>query len=225
MIGPINADYSLKSIPCTINDQATISSMCLSPDCAFLATFCNIGSIRIFDLKNNFNQVRKLRDTEEKNIDEFICGQFVGNYLAVGGKIKDRHRWSEQDDDNHILPCAIKIFDVVNCKVIARLEGHTEEILCIKSLTFMGENYLVSTSQDGYIFKWHMSADWTTLLDSTKIVDEQTCMAFNVSFVPNTGNKYFMASTDEHLRLYDFEEGKVKDLFFLKVRSYSLFSI
>lgn len=34
-------------------------------------------------------------------------------------------------------------------------------------------------------------------------------MAFTVSFVPNTGNKYFLAACDEHLRLYDFEESQV----------------
>jgi len=39
--------------------------------------------------------------------------------------------------------------------------------------------------------------------------DGITCMAFTVSFVPNTGNKYFLAATDEHIRLYDFEEAQV----------------
>lgn len=214
MIGPINGAYPLRSIPCGINDQAPISSICLSPDCTYLATFSNCGYARIFDLKNNFKEMRRMRDEDEENIDEFICGQFVGDYLAVGGKIKDRLRWSHQDEDNHILPCAIKIFDVVEHKLVARLEGHKEEILSMKSLTFMGENYLITTSQDGYIIKWHMGADWKTLLDSTQMKDGQTCMAFNISFVPNTGNKYFLASTDEHVRLYDFEEGKVKKLFF-----------
>lgn len=39
--------------------------------------------------------------------------------------------------------------------------------------------------------------------------DGLTCMAFTVSFVPNTGNKLFMAACDAHLRLYDFEEALV----------------
>ena len=39
--------------------------------------------------------------------------------------------------------------------------------------------------------------------------DGITCMAFTVSFVPNTGNRYFMAATDEHVRLYDFEAAQV----------------
>lgn len=42
------------------------------------------------------------------------------------------------------------------------------------------------------------------------MVDGVTCMAFTISFVPNTGNKYFMAACDEHLRLYDFEQAMVR---------------
>jgi hypothetical protein len=40
--------------------------------------------------------------------------------------------------------------------------------------------------------------------------DGITCMAFTVSFVPNTGNKYFLAACDEHIRLYDFESSQVR---------------
>lgn len=48
-----------------------------------------------------------------------------------------------------------------------------------------------------------------TLLDAKKMDDGITCMAFTVSFVPNTGNKYFLAACDEHVRLYDFETCQV----------------
>jgi hypothetical protein len=34
-------------------------------------------------------------------------------------------------------------------------------------------------------------------------------MAFTVSFLPNTGNKFFLAACDEHLKLFDFEQGTV----------------
>lgn len=53
----------------------------------------------------------------------------------------------------------------------------------------------------------------STLLDSTPMIDGVTCMAFTVSFVPNTGNKYFLAACDEHLRLYDFEQATVSYYF------------
>lgn len=53
----------------------------------------------------------------------------------------------------------------------------------------------------------------STLVESTRMDDGETCMAFTVSFVPNTGNKYFVGACDEHLRLYDFEEAKVMESF------------
>lgn len=47
------------------------------------------------------------------------------------------------------------------------------------------------------------------------MLDGSTCMAFTVSFVPNTGNKFFIAACDEHLKLYDFEQATV--LWYLKM--------
>ncbi|KAG1442240.1 hypothetical protein G6F56_011151 [Rhizopus delemar] len=214
MIHTINEEHPMESIPCTINDQAPITSMALSQDGAILATFSNIGAVKLWDIENDFALVHKLRDADEANIDEFYCGKFVGDgYMIVGGKLKDRQRWSAEDDDNHILPCPIKIFSIAESKVVAKLEGHMEEILCIKALTFNDENYFISTSQDGSIIKWHMASDWCTLLNRTKMDENITCMAFTVSFVPNTGNKYFMAAVDEHLRLYDFENAQLLQTF------------
>lgn len=39
--------------------------------------------------------------------------------------------------------------------------------------------------------------------------DDITCMAFTVSFLPNTGNKYFIGACDDAIRLYDFEDCQV----------------
>ncbi|KAI9255841.1 WD40-repeat-containing domain protein [Helicostylum pulchrum] len=211
MIDLINSDNELMTLPLDICDQGAVTGMTLSDDGALLVTFCNIGAIKIWDIRNGLTCVRHIRDRSESQIDEFYCGQILPDGLLVtGGKLKNRHRWSAEDNDNHILPCAIKIFNVITGERVAKLDGHTEEILCIKAIQFKGNNYLISTSQDGYIIKWHMSEDWTTLLDSTPMVDGVTCMAFTVSFVPNTGNKYFMAACDEHLRLYDFEQAMKK---------------
>lgn len=218
MIDLINTDNQLETVACNISDQAAIASMSLSDDGRLLATFSSIGSVKIWEIGPEFDLLRKIRDSEETQIDEFYCGAFIPNgLLAVGGKLKNRHRWSEEDNDNHILPCDIKIFDMVDAKVVARLVGHTEEVLTIKVVHFKGENYLISTSQDGSIIKWHMAEDWSTLLSKTKMDDNLTYMAFTVSFLPNTGNKYFLAATDEHLRLFDFETGKVRTLGYLCV--------
>ncbi|RUS12947.1 WD40-repeat-containing domain protein, partial [Endogone sp. FLAS-F59071] len=189
--------------------------MTLSPDGALLATFCTSGSAKIWDACTDFRLLRKLRDGAEADIDEFYCGRFAPNqtHLLVGGKLKDRRRWSAEDDDNHILPCPLKIFNVDTGVVVSTLRGHSEEILCVKALQFRGDNYYISTSQDGYIFKWRMADDWTTLLSSTRMEDGITCMAFTVSFVPDTGNRYFIAACDEHLRLYDFEDAVLLQTF------------
>ncbi|KAL9550086.1 hypothetical protein MBANPS3_004897 [Mucor bainieri] len=214
MIKTINAQSPLVSIPCTMTDQGPITSMTLSDDGTLLVTYSNTGAVKLYDIQDDFRLVRKLRDTDEKHIDEFYCGTLTPNgLLAVGGKSKDRYRWSANDADNHILPCDIKIFNVCENKLVARLEGHEEEILSIKKVVFMEQNYLISTSQDGSIRKWHMAEDWQTLISSTKMKDDVTCMAFTVSFLPNTGNKYFIAAADEHLRLYDFEQAALIQTF------------
>jgi WD40 repeat protein len=148
---------------------------------------------------------------KEPNIDEFYVGRFTpsGNHLVVGGKLKDRLRWSEQDDDNHILPCPLKVFDLMTGRVVAKFHGHEEEILCIKSVVFQGENYLCTSSQDGYIYKWKLDETWTKLVEKTRMSDDVTCMAFTVSFLPNCGNKYFIGACDDGFRLYDFETNLV----------------
>ncbi|RIB10674.1 WD40-repeat-containing domain protein [Gigaspora rosea] len=214
MINYINEEHKLELINVDVRDQGPITGMTLSPDGAMLVTFCNVGCAKIWDTAD-FKLIQKLRDTEEVNIDEFFVGKFIPDHsrMAIGGKLKDRHHWSKDDDDNHILPCPLKIFDVITGKVITRLEGHTEEILCVKTVIYKGAPYFLTTSQDGYIIKWKMRDDWTTLISKQPMVDGLTCMAFTVSFVPNTANRYFMAATDEHVRLYDFDAAQLMQTF------------
>lgn len=86
--------------------------MTLSKDGTMLASLSNIGAIKIWDIENDMKLLRKLRDADEPHIDEFYCGKFISEtqgLIATGGKLKDRHRWSAEDDDNHILPCPIKV--------------------------------------------------------------------------------------------------------------------
>ncbi|KAJ1648498.1 hypothetical protein LPJ64_000195 [Coemansia asiatica] len=210
----IDDEHPLELITTNMTDQMALTGMALSPDGGMLATFGSSGSVQIWDTET-FECLATLRDLEEPNIDEFFVGQFTPNseYIVVGGKLKDRKRWSEADEDNHILPCPLKVFNTLTGKVVARLEGHSEEILCIKSVVFKGENYFVTTSQDGYIRRWHMDSDWIVLLDSQEVEDGVTCMAFTVSFVPNTANRFFVAATDDHVTLMDLEKCKIVQRF------------
>lgn len=86
--------------------------MTLSHDGQLLATFSSMGSIRIWDIKNEMRMIRKLRDGTERQIEEFYCGLFlkdIPELLVAGGKLKDRQRWSSEDNDNHITPSPIKV--------------------------------------------------------------------------------------------------------------------
>lgn len=91
-------------------------------------------------------------------------------------------------------------------------------MLCIKAIRFREEPFFVSASQDGFIYKWKVEEDWSTLIDKTKLMDGDTCMVFTISFVPNTGNKYFIAACDERIKLFDFESERVN--FSAYVRSF-----
>ncbi|ORZ21568.1 WD40-repeat-containing domain protein [Absidia repens] len=212
MIGDVNESSPLAVVH-SFKDQGPVLGMTLSKDGTLLATFCTLGTINIWDVQNELCLLIRLQDNQEDQIDEFYCGLFRDQYLLAGGKLKDRHCWSVEDEDCHILPCPIKIFDMFDGKVAGQLDGHSEEVLCIKSLQFESKNYYVSTSQDGYIIKWQMDSDWKTLIESTRMSDGITCMAFSISFVPDTGNKYFMGACDAHLRLYDFEDAQLLQTF------------
>ncbi|KAJ1952549.1 hypothetical protein EC988_003498, partial [Linderina pennispora] len=138
MGGPIDyidEEHPLELIPTNIADQMALTGIALSPDGTLLATLGSSGQIHIWDTES-FECLATLRDKSEPNIDEFFVGQFTptGEYLVVGGKLKDRKRWSEADEDNHILPCPLKIFNVLTGEVVARLEGHAEEILSVKGV-------------------------------------------------------------------------------------------
>ncbi|KAJ1928018.1 hypothetical protein IWQ60_002433 [Tieghemiomyces parasiticus] len=206
----IDAEHPLGLVSVDIRDHAAITGMILSPDGTLLVTCCNTGSVKLWDL-GSFALVQNLRDASEKQIDEFFVARFTPDqsHLIVGGKLKDRQRWSEVDDDNHILPCPLKVFNVLSGEVVARHEGHMEEILCIKLAKYRGQNYALTTSQDGYILKWHLTDDWINLVEHIRVEDGITCMAFTVSFVPRTGNRYFMGACDEHVKLYDFEHARL----------------
>ena len=214
MIAYIDQKNPLIKLETNIRDRAAITGMALSDDGSMLATFCNGGSTKIWDTVE-FNLLQSLEDVKEDNIDEFYVGCFIpGNsHILVGGKRKDRQRWSEFDGDNHVLPCPLKLFDVITGEVESKFDAHQEEILSVKLLEFKGENYIISTSQDGYIWKWKLSEDYLSLMEKTRMQDGQTCMCFTVSFLPHTGNKYFVASCDDKIRIFDFEEAQLLQSF------------
>lgn len=63
MISKISEDHPLQLVDCNIHDQAAITGMSLSPDGSMLATFCNLGSVRIWSL-DDYSLVKTLRDAK-----------------------------------------------------------------------------------------------------------------------------------------------------------------
>lgn len=118
------------------------------------------------------------------------------------------------------MPCPIKIFDLSSGKVVTKLEGHAEEVLSIKHVYFKGESYYLTCSQDGTIIKWKLNPLTMEVESKSTIQDGVTCMAFNTSFVPNCGNKYFLAACDNQVKLFDFEFEKVLQAFDSQFSSY-----
>lgn len=217
----ITTSQALVSSSTSMQDQGPIYNMALSPDGKFLATFCQLGHVKLWDL-SNFQLLATIRDRDEVDIDEFYTGAFSPdqNFIVVGGKRKDRKFWSEDDDDNRILPCTLKVFDLLTGKVINRLEAHSEEVLYIKHVYFRGQSYYVSSGQDGSLWKWKLSSDHSKIESKSKIDDGNTNMSFNISFLPNVGNKYFMSASDDSLKLYDFDQEKIVQVFSTPYSSY-----
>lgn len=186
-----------------------------------LATTTTLGYIRVWDL-DTFEQIMDLRDRTESNIEEFYVVKFTPDdqFVVAAGKIKDRRSWDSSDDDNKIMPCPIKIFDVFTGNVVGRLEGHSEEVLCLKGIFFREQFYFVSSSYDGTIYKWRMKEDFVTLEASSILEDKISNAVFSIAFVPNCGNKYLLAGCDHFIRLYDFETEELLQTFPTSYGSY-----
>lgn len=102
---------------------------------------------------------------------------------------------------------------MVSGVVVAKLERHSEEVLSVSSVRFHGEQFLVSTGQDGYIYKWHMKEDWSGFFDVVRMQDDKSCMVFAVTFLPQTGNEFFAAACDDTVKVYNFDTCQVLQAF------------
>lgn len=74
MINKINEDHPLELVESSICDQAAITGMVLSPDGTMLATFCNLGSVRIWSLED-YSLLKTLRDAKVHTI---VCIYYPG---------------------------------------------------------------------------------------------------------------------------------------------------
>ncbi|KAI8621386.1 WD40-repeat-containing domain protein [Chytriomyces sp. MP71] len=155
------------------------------------------------------------RDTS-KTVDKNIHShQRCPITLAVAGKRIDSSTTSDDlDDIDSILPCDIKIFDLTSGVVTSRLKGHSKDVLALVSLRYKGSPYYLSAGQDGSIFKWTMATDWVKKTSRVRMQDpSNTIMAFSISLLSHTGNRYFLASCDNRISVFDFEQEQMLQTF------------
>jgi len=200
-----------------LNHTGFISGLSWSSDGGMLATASTVGTVRIWDV-SDWSLLTELKDKNETDIEEYYTAHFTpdNKKIVAAGKCKNPHRWCEDENDNWIAPCPIKIIDIITGEVLCRLDGHDEEVLCIKLVTFKGDNFLLSCSEDGRIMKWPMNEDYSGLKKgkSKSIFPEnETYMIFSLTFIPNTGNKYFLGACDDGIKIFDFETEETIDNF------------
>ena len=209
--------------------SAPIYSMALSHDGTMIAAATTLGLVQVFDVRscNEHNRdsnltsviqvdtgkcLRTLRDEEEAQIEEFWALQFTpdDSKVIVAGTLKNRHVFSEADDDCKVEPSPVKIFDLATGKLLLKLNGHEEEIIALKLVIFDKQNYILTGSNDGRLIKWKMNADWSQCESHHLFNDLSTNVVLSVAFVPDTGNKFFVVGGDDCIKVFDFEEEVVR---------------
>eukprot|EP01114_Cavostelium_apophysatum_P011889 TRINITY_DN2644_c0_g1_i2.p1 TRINITY_DN2644_c0_g1~~TRINITY_DN2644_c0_g1_i2.p1 ORF type:complete len:1202 (+),score=337.29 TRINITY_DN2644_c0_g1_i2:134-3739(+) len=203
----INARNPIEVLPERLTHPGAIFDMCFSTDGQILATVSDFGLIKLWNV-NDWSLVREIRDAEETNVDQFYAVQFSkdGKHVITGGKLKDSQRYNEGIQDEEPLPPPIKVFNIESGKVVLRLEGHKDDIVSIKRVTFDGKQYILSASKNAQLIKWRVADDYSELLDKALIADHATTRHHGeIAFLPNYGNKFFIAACDSGLKIYDFE--------------------
>jgi WD40 repeat protein len=185
-----------------------VNAMCVSHDGSMLASCSGNGTVKIFDL-NTLKEVMEYRDLGEKQIDEFFVVGFSRNdhFVVTGGKRKDRYKWEEKEKDNKIIDCPLKMFSLLDPSNVVSIVGHTEEITCLKIIEFEGHEYFVSSAVDGSIMKCRFRKNFID--EKVQIMDGLSSTVYSLSFLPGRGNKYFLAATDDNIKLFDFKCGDV----------------
>jgi hypothetical protein len=158
----INSSHCLNLSTTKLQHPGPVYSMAWSNDYSMLVTANTNGSVRIWDV-SDWKLLKELKDTEEQNIEEYYDAIFSTSdkYVVAAGRIKDRGTWNEDTNDNQVISGCVKIFDVLSAKVVLNLSTNSQEdVLCVRSIVFEGNNYLVICSQDGSIVKYKLNDDF-----------------------------------------------------------------
>jgi WD40 repeat protein len=120
--------------------------------------------------------------------------------VVAGGKTKDRKRWCDQDDDNHVLPTSLHLWDVYQGTVLVQLPGHQEEILDIKVILSHSHQYkLVSVGQDGTM----MLSVWN--IDDQSVQSSILSLGTMVFSVDVLSTRYLVCAVDDCIGIVDLK--------------------
>lgn len=188
-----------------------IQSICLSNDSSIICTASSLGSIQLFDSKT-FQLLRKFKDPNEKEIDEFLICKFSldDKFIITGGKRSSRYEWNEDRDEHEIKKCYLKMIDI-ETEEFHYIYGHTEEILCLKIIEFENEIYYLTGSYDGSLIKYKMRNN--LLIQKSQIMDGISNVISSISFLPESKNRYFLVSADDKIKLFDFKYDQLLQTF------------
>jgi WD40 repeat protein len=199
----IDSQHKLKSLE-TLLQNGPVSTMALSNDGKTLAATSN-GYIYLWNC-STWTLQKTFVDSNETGTEEFYNLIFSPDDKSLICAGKRRQKGGPMIDDNHVgvLAPSIKVFDLSSGTVIAELKGHVRDIFAIRIISFKKENFIVSAGADGMIIKWQMSADYTKLTKfNCFFCGGSSILAFD--FIPQSGNKFLLASSDHYLKILDFE--------------------
>eukprot|EP00871_Galdieria_phlegrea_P001994 jgi/Galph1/2796/GphlegSOOS_G1461.1 len=212
-----------------LHHPGNIYCMSFNGDGSLLVSGSSTGSLCIWDV-HQWTKVGELRDWKnfETEMTEYLTCCFSPNsrFIIGAGVTRDRFSWDENEDENSVIPGTIKIFDIVSGEVTCRLDGHLEEVFCMRIIERGGNYYLVSCGEDGRICKFqfhreegkHMEVDFSKASLSSIIsveamihnteMEEPICESFiaiHLEFLPKSNNRLFLVAVDSGLQLFDFD--------------------
>ncbi|EME31446.1 hypothetical protein Gasu2_10060 [Galdieria sulphuraria] len=225
----IDESHPLELYEKPLHHYGNLYSLNFNYDGSLLVSGSSTGTLCVWDT-SSWERIGEFCDWEtfDKELVEYLtcCFSPDSRYIIAAGVTRDRFSWNDEEDENSVVPGTIRIFDVTSGRVTARLEGHLEEIFCLKVIK-RGENfYLISCGEDGRICKFlfhhqdesHEQFNFSTACKISTIsveamindseMDPLECESFiaiDLEFLPRTNNRLFLVAVDSGLQLFDFD--------------------
>ncbi|PRP83385.1 hypothetical protein PROFUN_09413 [Planoprotostelium fungivorum] len=211
----INKTYPVLPGP-SMNHPGHIMSMNLSRDGNLLGTVSDLGTLRVWKLQrgtDTWTLVKEYVEPSEAEEYHFVHFSRDNGVALVGGKRKDKKRWNGEMEDYESIAGQIKVYDIETGKIVHRLEGHPSDINVIEEVQFNGSTFLLSGGHQSSILKWDVGANLRQSRGHVRIAEQGTSTVHSISVVPGTGSKFFLASCDDSMKLFDFETEQVVQSF------------